>query len=150
MAIYYLAGFHQHIFIFDSRRPQTARMKLNTTDIASEKISQGCEAVMWIRFSLYNMVVHSTRSYIGLTKDILYLTSASRVLCSAWTWQNFQARALSDFHDWVSCAAQTFGQKISSEAMLVYMGENRLSLWSYHIGGAFSYHLTTTEFPITT
>ena len=51
--------------------------------------------------------------------------------------RNFQARALGDFHDRVSRAARAWGHKFSSEAMRVYMGENRFSLWSYHIGTVF-------------
>ena len=53
------------------------------------------------------------------------------------TWQNFQARALGDFHDRVSSAARAWGHKFSSEALHVYMGENRFSLWSYPIGTVF-------------
>ena len=53
------------------------------------------------------------------------------------TRQNFQARALGNFHDRVSSAARAWGHKFSSEAMHVYMGENRFSLWSYHIGTVF-------------
>ena len=43
------------------------------------------------------------------------------------TRQNFQARALGDFHDRVLSAARAWGHKFSSEAMHVYMGENRFS-----------------------
>ena len=39
----------------------------------------------------------------------------------------------SAFHDRVSSAARAWGHKFSSEAM----GENRFSLWSYHIGTVF-------------
>ena len=53
------------------------------------------------------------------------------------TRQNFQARALGAFHGRVSSAARAWGHKFSSEAMHVYMGENRFSLWSYHIGTVF-------------
>ena len=53
------------------------------------------------------------------------------------TRQNFQARALGDFHDRVLSAARAWGHKFSSEAMHVSMGENRFSLWSYHIGTVF-------------
>ena len=59
------------------------------------------------------------------------------VVNSVRTRQNFQAWALGDFHDWVSSAARAWGHKFSSEAMHVYMGENRFSLWSYHIGTVF-------------
>ena len=48
------------------------------------------------------------------------------VTSSVWTQQNFRAHA-----------ARAWDQKISSEAMHVYMGENRPSLWSCHIGDAF-------------
>ena len=34
-------------------------------------------------------------------------------------------------------AARAWGHKFSSEAMHVYMGEKRFSLWSYHIGTVF-------------
>ena len=53
------------------------------------------------------------------------------------TRQNFEARALGDFHDRVSSAARAWGHEFSSEAMHVYMGENRFSLWSYHIDTVF-------------
>ena len=71
------------------------------------------------------------------------------------TRQNFQARALGDFHDRVLSAARAWGHKFSSEAMHVYMGENRFSLWSYHIilalySNVASYHLISTRFLITT
>ena len=59
------------------------------------------------------------------------------VICSVRTRQNFQARALGDFHDPVSSAARAWGHKLSSEAMHVYTGENRFSLWSYHFGTVF-------------
>ena len=62
---------------------------------------------------------------------------ANRITSSVRTRQNFQARALGDFHDRVSSAARAWGHKFSSEAMHVYMGENRFSLWSYHIGTVF-------------
>ena len=58
-------------------------------------------------------------------------------ITSVRTRQNFQARALGDFHDRVSSAARAWGHKFSSKAMHVYMGENRFSLWSYHIGTVF-------------
>ena len=58
-------------------------------------------------------------------------------LSSVRTRQNFQARALGDFHRRVSSAAWAWGHKFSSEAMQVYMGENRFTLWSYHIGTVF-------------
>ena len=58
-------------------------------------------------------------------------------MSSVRTRQNFQARALGDFHDRVLSAARAWGHKFSSEAMHVYMGENRFSLWSYHIGTVF-------------
>ena len=51
--------------------------------------------------------------------------------------RNFQARALGAFHGRVSSTARAWGHKFSSEAMHVYMGENRFSLWSYHIGTVF-------------
>ena len=53
------------------------------------------------------------------------------------TRQNFQARALGDFHDRVSSAARAWGHEFSSEAMHVYMGKIRFSLWSYHIDTVF-------------
>ena len=59
------------------------------------------------------------------------------LLTSVRTRQNFQARALGDFHDRVSSAARAWGHKFSSEAMHVYTGENRFSLWIYHIGTVF-------------
>ena len=59
------------------------------------------------------------------------------IMSSVRTRQNFQARALGNFHDWVLSAARAWGHKFSSEAMHVYMGENRFSLWSYHIGTVF-------------
>ena len=59
------------------------------------------------------------------------------IMSSVRTRQNFQARALGDFHDRVLSAARAWGHKFSSEAMHVYMGENRFSLWSYHIGTVF-------------
>ena len=37
----------------------------------------------------------------------------------------------------VLSAARAWGHKFSSEAMHVYMGENKFSLWSYHIGTVF-------------
>ena len=58
-------------------------------------------------------------------------------MASVRTRQNFQARALGTFHGRVSSAARAWGHKFSSEAMHVYMGENRFSLWSYHIGTVF-------------
>ena len=58
-------------------------------------------------------------------------------MSSVRTRQNFQARALGDFHDRVLSTARAWGHKFSSEAMHVYMGENRFSLWSYHIGTVF-------------
>ena len=64
-------------------------------------------------------------------------------MCGAWirisvrTRQNFQARALGAFHGRVSSVARAWGHKFSSEAMHVYMGKNRFSLWSYHIGTVF-------------
>ena len=58
-------------------------------------------------------------------------------ITSVQTRQNFQARALVDFHDRVSSMARAWGHKFSSEAMHVYMGENRFSLWSYHFGIVF-------------
>ena len=58
-------------------------------------------------------------------------------MSSVRTRQNFQAWALGDFHDRVLSAARAWGHKFSSEAMHVYMGENRFSLWSYHIGTVF-------------
>ena len=60
-----------------------------------------------------------------------------RVITSVRTRQNFQARALGDFHDRVSSAARAWGHKFSSEAMHVYMGENMFSLWNYYIGTVF-------------
>ena len=51
--------------------------------------------------------------------------------------QNFQARALGDFHDRVLSVARAWGHKFSSETMHVYMGKNRFSLWSYHIDRVF-------------
>ena len=60
-----------------------------------------------------------------------------QVMASGRTRQNFQARALGAFHGRVSSAARAWGHKFSSEAMHVYMGENRFSLWSYHIGTVF-------------
>ena len=51
--------------------------------------------------------------------------------------RTFQARALGAFHGRVSSTARAWGHKFSSEAMHVYMGENRFSLWSYHIGTVF-------------
>ena len=59
------------------------------------------------------------------------------VFYSVRTRQNFQARALGAFHGRVSSAARAWGHTFSSEAMHVYMGENRFSLWSYHIGTVF-------------
>ena len=59
------------------------------------------------------------------------------ILRSVRTRQNFQARALGAFHGRVSSTARAWGHKFSSEAMHVYMGENRFSLWSYHIGTVF-------------
>ena len=59
------------------------------------------------------------------------------VITSVRTRQNFQARAPGAFHGRVSSAARAWGHKFLSEAMHVYMGENRLSLWSYHIGTVF-------------
>ena len=59
------------------------------------------------------------------------------MLCSVRTPQNYQARALGNFHDQVLIAARTWSQKFSSEAMHVLMGENRFSLSSYHIAGVF-------------
>ena len=59
------------------------------------------------------------------------------IMSSVRTRQNFQARALVDFHDRVLSAARAWGHKFSSDAMHVYMGENRFSLWSYHIGTVF-------------
>ena len=59
------------------------------------------------------------------------------VLISVRTEQNFQARALGDFHDRVSSAARAWGHEFSSEDMHVYMGEIRFSLWSYHIDTVF-------------
>ena len=53
------------------------------------------------------------------------------------TRQNFQARALGDLHDRISSAAWAWGHKFSTEAMHVYMGENKFSLWNYHIGTVF-------------
>ena len=53
------------------------------------------------------------------------------------TRQNFQARALGDFHDRVSSAARAWGHKFSSEAIHVYMGKNGSSIWSNHIGTVF-------------
>ena len=53
------------------------------------------------------------------------------------TRQNFQARALGEFHDRVSSAARAWGHEFSSEAMHVYMGKIRFSLWSYHIDTVF-------------
>ena len=46
------------------------------------------------------------------------------IMSSVRTRQNFQARALGDFHDRVLSAARAWG-------------ENRFSLWSYHIGTVF-------------
>ena len=59
------------------------------------------------------------------------------IMSSVRTRQNFQAPARGDFHDRVLSAARAWGHKFSSEAMHVYMGENRFSLWSYHIGTVF-------------
>ena len=61
----------------------------------------------------------------------------SRGQTSVRTKQNFQARVLGDFHDRVSSAARAWGHKFSSEALHVYMGENRFSLWSCPIGTVF-------------
>ena len=65
------------------------------------------------------------------------LKSFKNECSSVRTRQNFQARALGDFHDRVSSAARAWGNTFSSEAMHVYTGENRFSLWSYHIGTVF-------------
>ena len=59
------------------------------------------------------------------------------ILTSVRTRQNFQAPALGAFHGQVSRAARAWGRKFSSEAMHVYMGENKFSLCSYHIGTVF-------------
>ena len=69
----------------------------------------------------------------SLGRKSIYYT----IITSVRTRQNFQAWALGDFHDRVSSAAQAWGHKFSSEAKHVYMGENRFSLWSYHIGTVF-------------
>ena len=73
--------------------------------------------------------------------QILYRTvqpgCSHAIHISVWTRQNFQARALGNFHDRVSSVARAWGHKFSSEAMHVYMGENMFSLWNYHIGTVF-------------
>ena len=72
---------------------------------------------------------HSSVSFIRKSKDYVYGSVRTR--------QNFQARALGDFHDRVSSAARAWGYKFSSKAMHVYTGENRFILWSYHFGTVF-------------
>ena len=81
------------------------------------------------------------RQDFAITNDVPYFPLISKLwsmFCeyfqqndSVLTRQNFQAWALGDFHD------QAWGQKFSSGAMHIYMGENLFSIWSYNIGDAF-------------
>ena len=77
------------------------------------------------------------RTDLRVEKLWISWTNKKCIIDSVRTRQNFQARALGDFHDRVLSAARAWGHKFSSEAMHVYMGENRFSLWSYHIGTVF-------------
>ena len=85
----------------------------------------------------YPPICKSTRRFGGRAGGWLIHWAAMVLIISVRTRQNFQARALGAFHGRVSSAARAWGHKFSSEAMHVYMGENRFSLWSYHIGTVF-------------
>ena len=84
------------------------------------------------------VVIHENVSLTLQLRSILSKSSMWKCLFSSvQARQNFQARALGDFHDQVSSVARAWSHKFSSEAMHVYMGGSRFSLWIYHFGIVF-------------
>ena len=88
------------------------------------------------RTSAYHAWLYSIKGQSTLKIKTNWL-DLSDMDTSVRTRQNFQARALGDFHGRVSNTARAWGHKFSSEAMHVYMGENKFSICSYHIGTVF-------------
>ena len=108
----------------------TSKEHKSTLWLNSETISNAFFFFFFFFFKISSLEVWW--EFVGFSTCLLI-----REFTSVRTRQNFQARALGDFHDRVLSATRAWGHKFSSEAMHVYMGENRFSLWSYHIGTVF-------------